>query len=153
MKLPPLAIGAAVGLAGMALLAPMTGDALGRLSRAREERAELERAAVAPAPASALLPSALAIPARSHDEAVSLLVTRVRALGARSGVLVEDAVPVRDVGALVTVRLRMSGSEGAVLGLIDTLERGAPLVRFARWRVEGRGTTVRFIGDAVASWR
>jgi len=153
VRLSPFAIGGAAGLAGMALLAPATGEALGRLATARAERARLESAAVAPRATTPLVPPGLAIAARSDDEAVARLAARIRALAAQGGVLVEEAAPAGGAGSLVTVRLRVSGSEGAVLGLVDALERGTPLVRFARWRVEGAGGTVRLTGETVASWR
>jgi hypothetical protein len=153
VKPPPVAIGAAAGLAVMALLAPATGGALGRLGVARAQRARLEAAAIAPPASPAIVAAGLAVAAGSREAAARQLIAQIRNLATRGGVLVEDATALDGAGALVTVRVRVSASEGAVLGLVDALERGTPLRRFERWRIESAGGTVRLSGEVVAPWR
>ena len=146
-----LAIGAAGGLLAMAVLTPPTIATLAALAEARKNQAELAAAASAP-PASAIVGPGLVTPADTQAAATSALAARIRAAAAKGGVLVESIEGVAGDEALARIRVQLSGSEGAVLGLADALERGAPLVRFARWRVEGRGGSVLLTGELVAPW-
>lgn len=145
-----LAAGAGVGLLAMATLTPWTVSALGTLAEARADQATLAAAAIAPEEGAIVSPG-LALAAPSRDAAAGVLAAQVRVLAARGGVLVEGMETVSG-GGLARMSVRLSGSEGAVLGLADGLERGTPLVRFARWRVEASGGSVRLTGELVAPW-
>ena len=134
-----LAIGAGVGVVAALALAPATADALQQLRVAREARAAIEAMIQRPAPA---VPSERMV-------SVDALAQQVRRMAGGAGVLVEAAAPVEG-GPLARVQLRLSGSEAAVLGLADRLERGTPTVRFTRWRVEGAGASVRLTGEVAA---
>lgn len=146
-----LAGGAAAGLLAMAAMTPWTLSALATLADARADQATLAAAAVAPE-ASAIVGPGLSIEAGSRDAAAVALAARVRAAAVKGGVLVEGMEAVAGSGGLARINVRLSGSEGAVLGLADGLERGTPLVRFARWRVEASGGSVRLTGELVAPW-
>lgn len=152
MRVPPVAIGAVAGLAGIALLAPATAESIAALRQAQAREAQVA-AAVATPPVSDIVAPGLAIAAPSQGAASTALAARVRAAAGRSGVLVENIAPVAGDTGLARVRLRLSGSEGAVIGVADGLERGAPMVRFAIWRVEAAGGGVRLTGELVAPWR
>lgn len=141
MKLPPIAIGAAAGLAVALLLSPAVGNSLGQLEAARTERERLTRPPPEPAPlvASGLMSDAAAVAAR------------IRASAKQGGVLVEEIAERKGGGALVALRLRLSGPEKAVVALADSIERDAPLVRLKAWRLlplpDGG---VRLVAEAVA---
>ncbi len=152
MRMPPIAVGAVAGLALIALLIPATGEALGELSVARTRAAEVARDAARPATFALVAPS-LAITAPSQPQASAALAARVRVLAGRGGVLVEGLDTGSGDVALAMVRVRLSGSEGAVIALADALERGTPLARFTAWRVEPTGDGVRLTGELVAPWR
>ncbi|WP_448657669.1 hypothetical protein ACPVPU_09345 [Sphingomonas sp. CJ99] len=70
------------------------------------------------------------------------------------GLLVERIALARGTPRLAAVRLRLSGSEAAVIALIDHLERQRPMVRLARWRLTAAGEgTVRLDAVLVSPWR
>lgn len=145
MKVPPLWAGAGVGLALMLVLAPATGNALGELARARAERIRLAQVVAVPGNDSPLV-----APELVNGDA-NVLAGRIRDRARAGGVLVEELVALPGNGRLVAVRLRLSGTEQAVLALADALERGSPLARLRAWRLtpipEGG---VRLLGEAVA---
>lgn len=145
MKGSPIAWGVGGGLALLLALAPSVGTALGRLGAAREDRATLSAALAAPPAARGpLVAKGLAL---SDPQA---LVAQIRERARSGGVLVEEAVPMQGSGALITIRLRISGPEKAVIALADALEREAPLVRLRSWRLAAIEGGVRLSGDAVA---
>lgn len=141
MKLPPIAIGATGGLAVALLLSPAVGNSLGQLETARAERERLMRSAPEPAP---LVASGL----MSDGKAVA---AHIRAAAKQGGVLVEEIAERKGGGAVVTLRLRLSGPEKAVVALADSIERDVPLVRLKAWRLlplpDGG---VRLVAEAVA---
>jgi hypothetical protein len=153
VRVSPLLAGALGGLAAMLLLAPATGDALGRLAKARQQRAALAAQAAAPAIETGLVAPGLAWRAPTGGEAAARLLAGVRGAAGRAGVLVEEARVLSAPGGLVRVQLRASGSEEAVLSLAEALERQRPLVRFARWRLAALPSGgVRLDGEVVAPW-
>lgn len=149
MKLPPLLWGVLAGATAILALSPAIGTALADLAAARAQRAEASEDAAAPIDVSLV---AGAIHARDRDAANTAVAARVRAYAARGAVLVEEAQPLSDPAGLARVRLRLSGSEDAVIALVDTIERGSPVVRFARWQIEATGGAVRLQGELVAPW-
>ncbi|MGK6318205.1 hypothetical protein [Sphingomonas sp. DT-204] len=149
---PPLVWGAALGLVAAILLAPFGRDALGDLAAARAERDRLAAAMRNEVPRS-VVEDSIAMPAADRDAANRLLAARVRLLAGRGAVLVEDAAPAADPAGLARIRVRLSGSEDAVIALADTIERTPPLARFAHWRMEASGGAVRLQGELVAPWR
>ncbi|WP_423602260.1 hypothetical protein [Sphingomonas sp. MS122] len=155
MNRATLIAGVGGGLAVLALLAPATGTALGKLMRAREAAAGARLAAAAPRPAAVPLAApGLRAPGASETEAARGLAGRVRRLAAEGGVLVEQAAPVVAGEGLARLRLRLSGPDKAVVALADRIERGTPLTRFAAWRMTALpGGGLRLEGEAVAAWR
>ncbi len=148
MRLPPLAIGVAGGLALAAALAPATGTALGKLASARAERAALTRQLSAPESNAALVAPGLAI--TGGEDAV---IARIRERARGGGVLVEEAAVLKGSGSLLVIRFRISGAEKAVLALADSLEREAPLVRLGRWKLVAISGGVRLSAEAVGAIR
>jgi len=150
-----LIVGIGGGLAAVALLAPTTGTALGKLARARETVAQARMIANAPVSAPIPLTSAgLRAPGGSEAAAADALTARVRKLAAEGGVLVEQAARVPAGEGLVRVRLRLSGPDRAVVALTDRIEREAPLLRLAEWRATAlAGGGLRIEGEALAAWR
>jgi hypothetical protein len=151
VKIPALIWGGAIGLAVAALLAPATGAALGELAIARAERDRLATA-VKDGP-RALLDDGLTAKAADRDAANAALIARIRQLAGRGAVLVEDATPIADPAGLARIKVRLSGSEDAVVALADSVERATPIARFASWRIEASGGAVRLQGEVVAPWR
>lgn len=146
------------GLAGgvalaVALLGPAV-EAVRALNAARQQRADLvARLAVPPVPAGPLVASDLAVPGGSAAAARDLS-SRLRRAAGSAGVLVEALAPGRAAPGLVTVRVRLSGPEKAVLALVDATERGTPLTRFRDWRIDALSDGgVRVEGEMVAAWR
>lgn len=147
------------GLAGgvalaVALLGPAV-EAVRALNAARQQRADLvARLAVPPVPAGPLVASDLAVPGGSAAAAARDLSSRLRRAAGSAGVLVEALAPGRAAPGLVTVRVRLSGPEKAVLALVDATERGTPLTRFRDWRIDALSDGgVRVEGEMVAAWR
>lgn len=151
MKLSPVLLGAILGgaIGLMAMPELMASRAALRLARSDAAAA----AGAARRPQTGLLAPALRIAAVSPNAAGDRLASEVRRLAAQGGVLVEQAEPVARRDALIGVRVRLSGSEGAVLTLADSIESGRPFARLATWRIEGQGASVRLSGEVVASWR
>lgn len=145
MKISPLAAGAGAGLVLMLALAPATGTALGELAAARAERARLEAIATAPEPR----PAPLVASGLAAGNEPTLLAARIRGRAHDAGVLVEEIVG-QGKGALITVRLSVSGTEKAVVAVADALERDTPLLRFRRWAIAPIEGGVRLTGEAVA---
>ena len=145
-----LLIGAAAGLVAMLALMPVAGDALDQLAEARAERAWILALADEQGE-RAIVPPGVGMSARDAAAATAALVARVRALAGKGGVLVEDAAAVPG-GGLARVRLRVSGSEDAVIAFADGIERGRPLARFATWSLAADGSVVRLSGELVAPW-
>lgn len=153
MKVPPLGLGAGLGLVLAVLIAPLTGTALGKLSKARAERDALVAAARAPAADVALVAPGLAIPARDAAAARAAILGRVQALAKAGGVLVEETGVVDAPPDLAALRIRVSGAEKAVVALADAFERGRPSMRFRSWQVVPVPGGVRLTGEAVAAWQ
>jgi hypothetical protein len=150
-----LIAGVGGGLAAVALLAPATGTALGKLARARGAVVEARTAARPPvaAPVPLTAPEMRA-PGGNEVAAAGVLVARVRKLAAEGGVLVEQAARVPGSAGLTKLKLRLSGPDKAVVALTDRIEREAPLLRFAAWRASALpGGGLRIEGEAVAAWR
>lgn len=155
MNRATLIAGVVSGLAAVALLAPATGTALGKLARARDEAARTRIAANAPAAQPVpLTATALRAPGGGEVAAADALTARVRRLAAEGGVLVEQAARMPASDGLVRLRLRLSGPDKAVIALSDRIEREAPLLRFAAWRMNALPDGgLRIEGEAVAAWR
>lgn len=153
MKGPPLAYGIGAGLLLALLLAPFTGTALGKLARARAERAALAVAARAPADTEAILAPGLALGAGDAAAGRAAILARIQRLARAGGVLVEESGPVQVAPGLAGLRFRASGPEKAVVALADALERGRPLVRLRSWQIVPIPGGVRLTGEAVAAWR
>ncbi len=152
MRLSPVALGALAGLAGAAAITPFAADAVRDLRAARIERATLAQLAAGPTPSRAIVADGHAIIAPGAAAAADLLSARLRAAAAKGGLLVEQAAAVPSPG-LARVRLRVSGSEDAVIAFADAVERGRPAQRFAVWTVEARGGSVTLSGEVVAPWQ
>ncbi|WP_447724133.1 GspMb/PilO family protein [Sphingomonas koreensis] len=155
MNRATLIAGIGGGLVAVALLAPATGTALGKLARARGAVAEARTAVRAPARAPVPLTAAgLRAPGGNEAAAAGALAARVRKLAAEGGVLVEQAARVPAGEGVAKLQLRLSGPDKAVVALVDRIEREAPLLRFAAWRATALpGGSVRIEGEAVAAWR
>jgi hypothetical protein len=155
MNRTTLITGVGAGLVVVALLAPATGTALGKLSRVRA--AVVEARAAARAPAKTLVPLTavtLRTPGGNEVAAAGATAARVRKLAAEAGVLVEQAERISAGDGLVKLQLRLSGPDKAVIALTDRIEREAPLLRFAVWRASAlAGGGLRIEGEAVAAWR
>ncbi|AJP72173.1 hypothetical protein [Sphingomonas hengshuiensis] len=148
-----LAIGTLAGLAAMLVLAPATGGALGTLARARAERDRLAAEAANPEAIAPLLATGLGLGARDASAGRATMAARVQTLAKAGGVLIEESAPVAAPARIAALRLRVSGAEKAVLAFADALERGRPLVRLRRWRVEPIAGGVRLTGEAVSAWQ
>lgn len=144
------AVGVVAGVAVMVVAWPAVGRALDRLTEARTDYARSLALAEAP-PARAIVTPGIGLAARDAATATAELTTRIRALAGKGGVLAEEVRAIPD-GGLARVRLRVSGSEDAVIAFADALERGRPLVRFTTWSIAADGGTVRLSGEAVAPW-
>lgn len=155
MNRATLMAGVGSGLAVVALLAPATGTALGKLSRARTGLIEARAAVSAPVRAPVPLTAAgLRAPGGNEAAAAGAIAARVRKLAAEGGVLVEQAGHVPAGEGLVKLHLRLSGPDKAVVALTNRIEHEAPLLRFAAWRVSAlAGGGLRVEGEAVAAWR
>lgn len=155
MNRATLIAGIGGGVLALALLAPATGTALGKLTRARDGAARAGAAASAPpARPMPLTAAALRAPGGTEAAAATGLAARVRRLAADGGVLVEQAVRVPAGDGLVRLKLRLSGPDKAVVALTDRIEREAPLLRFASWRATALpGSGLRLEGEALAAWR
>lgn len=153
MKLPRLAIGVGAGMIAALLLAPATGESLGKLAAARAERTRLTALAASPAAPSAVLAPNLALRARDAAEGRAAILARVERLAKAGGVLVEQVSAVQAPAPVAAVRVRLSGAEKAVLALADALERERPLMRLRSWQVEAAAGGVRLTGEVVAAWQ
>ncbi len=152
MRLPPVALGGIFGVAAAAALSVPAGDALRDLRAARLHRATLAGVAAGPPPTRAIVIDGAAIPARDAGAAADTLAATLRTAATRGGLLVESATPAPSAG-LARVRLLVSGSEAAVIGFADAVERGRPIARFASWDMTARGGTVTLSGEVVAPWQ
>ena len=155
MNRATLIAGIGGGLLALALLAPATGTALGKLARAREAAGEARAAVRAPmVRAAPLIAAGLRAPGGNETAAATALASRVRRLAAEGGVLVEQAARAPGGEGLVRLRLRLSGPDKAVIALADRIEREAPLTRFSAWQMAALpGGGIRIEGEAVAAWR
>lgn len=150
-----LAAGLGIGLVAVAALALPMAEALSDLWSARQQRADFEARLAAPAPAVApLTVPSLAIAAGDRATASRRLAQQLRARAASAGVLVETLAPSAPIPGLVTLQVRMSGPEKAVIALTGEIERGTPLIRFRSWKVAALSDGgVRVEGEVVAAWR
>lgn len=155
MNRATLIAGIGGGVAAVALLAPATGTALGKLARAREAVAAARATVAAPRPAPVpLLAAGLRAPGGNEAAAARALAERIRRLAAEAGVLAEQVAPAPADAGLVRLRLRLSGPDKAVVALADRIEREAPLLRFSSWQAAAlTGGGLRLEGEAVAAWR
>lgn len=154
MRAPPIAVGAGAGLLVALLLAPLTGTVLGKLATARIEHARLAAVAADPAANPPLLAEGLTIHAADIAAARAAMMNRVQSLAKAGGVLVEETSAAQASAGLVALRIRVSGAEKAVVALADAVERGRPLVRLRRWRIDPvAGGGVRLTGDLIAAWQ
>lgn len=151
MKLSPIAIGAGAGLIVALLLAPATGDALGKLSAARADRQRLTTLIAAPSASPVLLAPGLALGTPDPASARGAMMNRIQQLAKAGGVLVEETSAARAPAGIAALRVRVSGAEKAVVALADALERSKPLMRFRSWRVDPVPGGVRLTGDLVAA--
>ena len=155
MRWGAVALGLGGGLVGAALLAVPACEALDELRAARQVRMSLAaRIAVPPAPARPIVAPELAISGRDGATAARSLAGRIRGSAASAGVLVEALTLNARQPGIVTLRVRLSGREKAVIAMIDGIERGTPLTRFRSWRATALADGgVRVEGDLVAAWQ
>lgn len=148
---------AAAVVAGLLMAAafciPMAAT-LDRLADARETRSRLAVALHAPPPPAPIAPE-LALAAPDRATATRRAAGQLRAAATAAGLLVEGIAPAAaPPPGLVLLDLRLSGPEKAVLAFADRAERGRPLTRFARWRVEaGEGGSIRLDAQLMMPWR
>ena len=154
MRVPPLFLGIGAGLFAMIALAPLTGDATGRLTRARAERDALAAAGADRRPLPPVVAPALAISAGDARAARAAMLARIQRLAKGGGVLVEETSTLSQPQGLAGLRVRLSGAEKAVIAMADETERERPLMRWRRWQlVPIAGGGVRLSGELVAPWR
>ncbi|KTF68409.1 hypothetical protein ACNFJ7_07335 [Sphingomonas sp. HT-1] len=147
----PILWGTLAGLLLVALLAPLTGMAIGALSKARLEKAIVAGKAAAPIEAAAVMSPALAFPAA---QAEAMIAARIERLARSGGVLVEAMAPANARPPLVIITLRLSGPEKAVVALADAIERERPVLRFRSWRmVPAEGGGVRLSAELIGAVR
>ncbi len=150
-----LALGLCGGAIAAVLLAVPAADALSDLWAARQQRATLAaRLAAPPAPKRPLVAPGLAIAAPDRTSAARNFAMRLRTSAASAGVLVETLTPTAPQPGIVTLRIRLSGPEKAVIAWIDGIERGTPLTRLRSWRATALADGgMRVEGELVAAWR
>ncbi|MCA1196808.1 hypothetical protein K9B35_02410 [Sphingomonas sp. R647] len=155
MRRGSVAMGLGGGLVAVALLAFPALDALEALWSARQTRADLTASLAAPrAPVRPLVAPGLAIAAADRASAARSLAGRIRASAASAGVLVEVLSSAPSQSGIVTLRVRLSGPEKAVVAMLDGMERGTPLTRFRSWRASALADGgVRVEGEMVAAWQ
>ncbi len=155
MRRASVAAGLGGGLIAATLLAAPLAEALSGLWSARQTRADLTASlTAAPAPVRPPVTPSLAIAAGNRASALRNLAARVRTSAAAAGVLVEALAPGASQTGVVTLRVRLSGQEKAVIAMLDGVERGTPLIRFRSWRVSALADGgVRVEGEMVAAWR
>ncbi len=155
MRRGSIALGVGGGLFACALLAVPTFEALGDLWSVRQTRAHLAaRMAVPPEPDRPLVASSLAIRAQDRTSAMRGLAEHIRRSAAAAGVLVETLTPTAPQPGIVTLQVRLSGPEKAVIAMVDAIERGAPLTRFRNWRAAALPDGgMRVEGELVAAWQ
>ena len=148
-----LAMGVVGGVVALALLGPLTSDALEGLRAARTVHARLAAEARRPEAAPVLVAPGLAASARDEAAARAAILARVNMLARTGGVLVETVGAVPMPQGLAAVRLRVSGAEKALLAFADALERQRPLMRLRSWRLEPVAGGIRLSGEVVAPWQ
>ncbi len=155
MSRASVAAGLGGGLIAAVLLAVPALDALVELWAARQVRANLAASIAAPPePVRQLVAPGLAIAAPDRAAAARTLAGRIRGSAASAGVLVEVLSPTPSQAGIVTLQVRLSGPEKAVVAMIDGIERGAPLTRFRSWRASALADGgVRVEGEMVAAWQ
>lgn len=155
MRRVSVAAGLGGGLIAAALLAAPLAEALAGLWSARQTRATLAASlTAAPEPVRPLVDPGLAIAAANRASAARSLAAHVRTSAASAGVLVEALAPGASQTGIVTLRVRLSGQEKAVIAMLDGVERGTPLIRFRSWRASALADGgVRVEGEMVAAWR
>lgn len=150
MSAGPIRLGVIGGAVVTALLLAGPGrGALDRLAVARQARAVAAEVPAAPPP---LTTPDLAWPTGEAD-APGAIADELRARARAGGVLVERMEPLAAPTGLVTLGVRLSGSERAVLAIADGLERGTPVARWRTWRLVPAAGGVRLDGELVAAWR
>lgn len=152
MRPPPIVLGAIAGLAVAAALTPLAADAMRDLRAARDDRATLAALAAGPIPSRVVVANGYAILAPNAAVAADRLAGRLRAVATANGLQVEDIAAAPSTG-LVRVRLRVSGTEDAVIAFADAVERARPTTRFASWSAEAHGGGVTLSGEAVSPWQ
>ncbi|MCR5872382.1 MULTISPECIES: hypothetical protein [unclassified Sphingomonas] len=140
-------------LAGAALMLPGL-EALSELWSARAMRSDLAAQITAPPePLRPIVAPGLAIRAQDRAAAGRALATHVRGRAASAGVLVETLTPTAPQPGIVTLGIRLSGPEKAVIAMIDGVERGTPLIRLRWWRATALADGgVRVEGEMAAAW-
>ncbi|MCH4892089.1 hypothetical protein GO308_03060 [Sphingomonas sp. SFZ2018-12] len=146
------------GIAVAGLLASFPAvRAVNALATVRAERAALAAELAAGPPRSTpLVEPGRARVAAGRKAAQGMLADETRRRARAGGVLVErlDAATGQDAPGLAAIRVRLSGSEKAVLALVGELERERPVTRFRAWRLaadaDGRLTLDAVL---VAPWR
>lgn len=150
MRLSPLLLGIGAGLAMLLATAPLVGDALGDLARARERRAQVARLAATPQQPVMIVGKANTLDAPDAAAGRAAMMARIQRLAKAGGVLVEETSAAEAPDGLVALRVRASGAEKAVVALADAFEREQPLMRLRSWRVEPVAGGVRLTAEAVA---
>lgn len=153
MKMHPIAMGVGAGVLAALVLAPATGDALGKLAAVRADKARLTTVMATPDSRPPLLAQGLAVGARDAVGSRAAIMQRVQQLAKAGGVLVEETSAARAPEGIGALRIRVSGAEKAVISLADALERGRPFMRLRSWRIEPVPGGVRLTGEVVAAWQ
>jgi hypothetical protein len=143
------------------VLAPLVGaivdqrDALTAL-RAREMRFQATARRTLP-PASNVRPGQAIIapsPAQGSQRLQALLAGKA----ALAGVSVQLGPPCapKDKPALLCTDLAVSGTEADIARFLNSVEHGAPVIRFRTWQLtpgQGTDTQLHFSGRALAVWQ
>ncbi|MBW4330306.1 hypothetical protein KY084_05395 [Stakelama sp. CBK3Z-3] len=150
-----LIAGALIGLIAAALMTPMALGALDTRTLAETRLNDMRyRVTQARSPRQAVLDDDQMVRADTLLDARRRIADWLRRDAARQGVLVESVSAGSAPDGLVAMQFRISGGEDAVLAMADRLERGKPLVRFVRWRVEAIAQgKIRLDAELVVPWR
>lgn len=165
----------------IAPVAAQMGASLTKLQDARFQRMRLEQLAAQPAPQqSEPMPIELLAVAATPEEASAQISNYLNGLAAQNGLKVANITPHSGLkGAkLLAFDFALVGDEVALVKFINTLERGAPMIRLRSWQIDGpelagggspadmaavdpantiqpenfNDRTIRFSGQAVAAW-
>lgn len=151
----PLLTGTGFGAVLSAILLLAAAAPLDRRAEALRRIASADAVLAAPARATGpLVGPGQEIAAGDAQAAIAARRTGLIALARANGLLPEAVTPAPAAPGLVALKIRVSGSEDAVLAFADTIEREPPLSRFRSVRIEAIGQgALRLDGEVVAAWR